>query len=240
VSDAGMIGGGSWPRPGEVSLSHGGVLFLDELPEFRRNVLEALRQPLEDGVVTLSRAAMTLSFPARFMLVAAMNPCLCGHLGDALRPCRCDPAAIERYRARISGPLLDRIDIHLHVPAVPAGDLSGAGAPAEPSAVIRVRVEAARRIQRERFRDHAGVHANAHMRARDVRRYCRLAEPAEVLLRQAIAKLGFSARAYTRVLKLARTIGDLAGADEIAPEHISEAIQYRTLDRARIPVPART
>lgn len=234
VSDAGMIGGGSWPRPGEVSLSHCGVLFLDELPEFRRNVLEALRQPLEDGVVTLSRAAMTLSFPARFMLVAAMNPCLCGHLGDALRACRCDPAAIERYRSRISGPLLDRIDIHLHVPAVPPGELSGGGAPAEASATIRARVEAARRNQRERFRDHAAVHANAHMSARDVRRYCRLVEPAEALLRQAIAKLGLSARAYSRVLKIARTIADLAGAPEIDSAHVSEAIQYRVLDRARL------
>lgn len=239
VSDAGMIGGGSWPRPGEVSLSHNGVLFLDELPEFRRNVLESLRQPLEDGVVTLSRAAMSLSFPARFMLVAAMNPCLCGHLGDALRQCRCEPAAVARYRARISGPLLDRIDIHLHVPAVPPGELSGAGAAAEASAVIRARVEAARRIQRERFRDHAGVHANAYMAARDARRYCRLAEPAEALLRQAIAKLGLSARAYSRVLKLARTIADLAGADGITAEHVSEAIQYRVLDRTRLPAAAR-
>ena len=232
VSDAGMIGGGSWARPGEVSLSHAGVLFLDELPEFRRNVLEALRQPLEDGVVTLSRAAMSLSFPARFMLAAAMNPCQCGHLGDALRACRCDPAAIARYRARISGPLLDRIDIHLHVPAVPPGELSGGGAPAEASATIRARVEAARRIQRERFRDRVGVYANAHMTARDVRRHCRLAEPAEALLRQAIAKLGLSARAYTRVLKLARTIADLAGAPETDSTHVSEAIQYRSLDRA--------
>ena len=239
VSDAGMIGGGSWPRPGEVSLSHAGVLFLDELPEFRRNVLEALRQPLEDGVVTLSRAAMTFSFPARFMLVAAMNPCLCGHLGDALRECRCDRAAIERYRARISGPLLDRIDIHLQVPAVGPGELSGAGAPAEPSAVIRARVEAARRIQRERFPAQPGIYSNAHMTARDVRRYCRTAEPAEALLRQAIAKLGFSARAYSRVLKLARTIADLAGAAEIDPAHVSEAIQYRSLDRPRLPAVAR-
>jgi magnesium chelatase family protein len=240
VSDAGMIGGGSWPRPGEVSLSHGGVLFLDELPEFRRNVLEALRQPLEDGVITLSRAAMTLSFPARFMLVAAMNPCPCGHLGDALQGCRCDAAAIERYRARISGPLLDRIDIHLHVPAVPPGELSGGAAPAEASAVIRARVEEARHIQQERFRGSPGVHANAHMTAREVRRHCRLAEPADALLRQAIARLGFSARAYSRVLKLARTIADLAGVAEIDPAHVSEAIQYRSLDRARMRPGARS
>jgi magnesium chelatase family protein len=233
VSDAGMIGGGSWPRPGEVSLSHGGVLFLDELPEFRRNVLEALRQPLEDGVVTLSRAAMSLSFPARFMLAAAMNPCPCGHHGDPARACRCEPAAIERYRARVSGPLLDRIDIHLHVPAAAPGELSGAGPPAEASAAIRARVEAARRIQRERFQSQPGVYSNAHMTARDVRRYCRLTEPAEALLRQAITRLGLSARAYTRVLKLARTIADLAGVPEINAVHVSEAIQYRSLDRAR-------
>lgn len=240
VSDAGMIGGGSWPRPGEVSLSHGGVLFLDELPEFRRNVLEALRQPLEDGVVTVSRAAMTISLPARFMLVAAMNPCSCGHLGDALRPCRCDPAAIERYRARISGPLLDRIDIHLHVPAVPAGELSGGGAPMETSAAIRARVEAARRIQRERFKAQPGIYSNAHMTAREVRRCCRLSDPSETLLQQALANLGLSARAYTRVLKLARTIADLAGTPEIQVSHVSEAIQYRVLDRARLPTAAGT
>lgn len=160
---------------------------------------------------------------------------MCGHLGDALRECRCDRAALERYRTRISGPLLDRIDIHLHVPAVPPGELSGGAAPAEASAVIRVRVEAARRIQRERFRDHAGVDANAHMAARDVRRYCRLAPPAEALLRQALGKLGLSARAYSRILKVARTIADLAGVPEITPVHVSEAIQYRVLDRARLP-----
>jgi magnesium chelatase family protein len=182
---------------------------------------------------------MSLSFPARFMLAAAMNPCLCGHLGNALRECRCEPAAIERYRARVSGPLLDRIDIHLHVPAVAAGELAGGGAPAEGSAVIRARVEAARRIQHERFQAQPGIYSNAHMAARDVRRHCRLAEPAEVLLRQAIARLGFSARAYARVLKLARTIADLAGEAEIDAAHVSEAIQYRSLDRARLPAAPR-
>jgi len=159
---------------------------------------------------------------------------LCGYLGDALRECRCEPSAVARYRARISGPLLDRIDIHLHVPAVAPGELSGAGAPAEASAVIRARVEAARRIQRERFRAQPGIYGNARMTARDVRRHCRPSEPAEALLRQALAKLGLSARAYTRVLKLARTIADLAGAVEIMPAHVSEAIQYRVLDRARL------
>lgn len=234
ISDAGMIGGGSWPRPGEVSLSHGGVLFLDELPEFRRNVLEVLRQPLEDGVVTLSRAAMTLTFPARFMLAAAMNPCPCGYLGDPLHACRCDPVAVERYRSRISGPLLDRIDIHLSVPAVPYGELAFGGA-AEPSAAIRARVEAARARQRERFRDEPGLHANAHMAAREVRRYCRIAPEVERLLRAAVERLGLSARAYHRVLKVARTIADLAGAEPLAAVHVSEAIQYRTLDRTRGP-----
>jgi len=169
----------------------------------------------------------------------ATQGCQCGHLGDPLRQCRCDPAAIARYRARISGPLLDRIDIHLHVPAVAPGELSEGRLPAEGSVAIRARVEAGRRIQRERFRGQPGVHANAHMTAREVRRHCRLAEPAEALLRQAIARLGLSARAYTRVLKLARTIADLAGADELSTTHVSEAIQYRSLDRARLPAAAR-
>ena len=231
ASLAALVGGGPRARPGEISLAHQGVLFLDELPEFRRNVLEALRQPLEDGVVTLSRAAVSVSFPARFMLAAAMNPCPCGHHGDLVRPCRCEPVAIERYRARVSGPLLDRIDIHLPVPAVPAGDLTLGAAPGEASASIRARVEAARRMQRERFRGRAGVHANAHMSSRDVRRFCPLAEPAEALLRRAMATLGLSARAWVRVLKLARTIADLTGVLEIAPAHVSEAIQYRSLDR---------
>jgi len=164
---------------------------------------------------------------------------LCGHLGNAPRECRCEPAAIERYRARVSGPLLDRIDIHLHVPAVAPGELSGGGPPAEASAAIRARVEAARRLQRERLKTQPGTYSNAHMTARDVRRSCRLAEPAEALLRQAMAKLGFSARAFTRVLKLARTIADLAGADGITAAHVSEAIQYRVLDRARLPAAAR-
>jgi magnesium chelatase family protein len=232
ISDAGLIGGGSSPRPGEVSLAHGGVLFLDELPEFRRNVLEVLRQPLEDGVVTLSRAAMSLTYPARFMLAAAMNPCPCGYSGDPTHSCSCGPLAIERYRSRISGPLLDRIDIHLEVPAVAYGDIVGEQS-GETSAAIRARVEHARAVQRDRFRDQPGVHANAHMSTRDLRRHCRLSQPVEAILRQAVTRLGLSARAYHRVLKIARTIADLAGAAELGTAHVSEAIQYRSLDRKR-------
>jgi magnesium chelatase family protein len=230
ISDAGLIGGGSSPRPGEVSLAHGGVLFLDELPEFRRNVLEVLRQPLEDGVVTLSRAAVSLTYPARFMLAAAMNPCPCGYFGCPTHSCSCGPLAIERYRSRISGPLLDRIDIHLEVPAVAYGDLVAAQS-SESSAAIRERVERARAVQRARFKDQPGIHANAHMSVRDLRRYCRLSEPVESILRQAVGRLGLSARAYHRVLKIARTIADLAGAAELGTAHVSEAIQYRSLDR---------
>jgi magnesium chelatase family protein len=232
ISDAGLIGGGSFPRPGEVSLAHGGVLFLDELPEFRRNVLEVLRQPLEDGVVTLSRAAVTLTFPARFMLAAAMNPCPCGYFGDPVHACRCTDVDIERYRSRVSGPLLDRIDIHLEVPAVAYRDLVGADAE-ESSAAIRQRVELARVRQRERFRERPGLHANAHMTARDLRRYCPLSEPVERLLRDAVTRLGLSARAYHRILKIGRTIADLAGTEDLSTTHISEAIQYRSLDRRR-------
>ncbi len=233
ISDAGLIGGGSSPRPGEVSLAHGGVLFLDELPEFRKNVLEVMRQPMEDGHVTLSRAAVSLTYPARFMLAAAMNPCPCGYLGDPTHSCPCTPMAVERYLSRLSGPLLDRIDIHLEVPAVAYRDLTSKE-PAETSAGIRARVERAREVQRERFRNLPGVFANAHMSARDLRRYCRLSEQVEALLRVAITRLGLSARGYHRILKIARTIADLAGAAELAPAHVSEAIQYRTLDRRRV------
>ncbi|HEX5005169.1 MAG TPA: YifB family Mg chelatase-like AAA ATPase [Gemmatimonadales bacterium] len=230
ISDAGLIGGGSTPRPGEVSLAHGGVLFLDELPEFRTNVLEVLRQPLEDGGVTLSRAAISLSYPARFMLAAAMNPCPCGYLGDPTHRCQCAPLQVERYLSRISGPLLDRIDIHLEVPAVAYRDLASA-VPEETSATVRSRVEEARRRQRERFAGLTGLYANAHMGAREIRRFCRLTEPVEQLLRKAVGRLGLSARAYHRVLKIARTIADLGGAADLDVAHIGEAIQYRTLDR---------
>ena len=232
ISDAGLIGGGSNPRPGEVSLAHGGVLFLDELPEFRKNVLEVMRQPMEDGTVTLSRAAVSLTYPARFMLAAAMNPCPCGHHGDPAHPCRCDQQSIERYLARVSGPLLDRIDIHLHVPAVAHRELT-AERQEEPSAAIRDRVERARDVQRARFRDRPGVHANAHMVARDIRQLCQLPEAAERLLRAAMHRLGFSARAYHRIIKISRTIADLDARAEITAADVAEAIQYRTLDRMK-------
>ncbi|MDZ4673161.1 MAG: YifB family Mg chelatase-like AAA ATPase [Gemmatimonadota bacterium] len=232
ISDAGLIGGGSNPRPGEVSLAHGGVLFLDELPEFRKHVLEVLRQPLEDGVVSLSRAAISLSYPARFMLAAAMNPCPCGYFGDPTHECRCGPIGVDRYLSRVSGPLLDRIDIHLHVPAVAWRDLTG-NQIAEPSAAIRGRVESARQRQRERFADEPGVYANAHMSPRALRRHCQISAPVEALLKTAVTKLGLSARAYHRILKISRTIADLAGDENLEPIHVAEAIQYRSLDRKK-------
>ena len=218
-------------------MAHRGVLFLDELPEFMATTLEMLRQPLEDRRISVARASGTVTFPANFMLVAAMNPCPCGYFGDPVRECRCGSAQIQRYQKKISGPLLDRIDIHLEVPAIPYRDLS-ASAPAESSAAIRARVEAARTIQRERFAGHAGLHANAHMGAKEVRRYCAVTAEVEQLLRTAITRLGLSARAYHRVLKIARTIADLAGARELAPAHVAEAIQYRSLDRCTAPSPS--
>ena len=233
ISDAGLIGGGSPPRPGEASLAQGGVLFLDELPEFRRHVLEVLRQPLEDGIVCLSRAAISLSYPARFMLAAAMNPCPCGWRGDPVRECHCSPLLIARYLGRISGPLLDRIDIHLAVPAVAWQDLATREHVEEASATVRTRVEAARETQRERFKGREGVRANAHMTPRDVRRFCRLAPDAEELIEAAMTRLALSARAYHRVLKIARTIADLDSSDDVTAAHVAEAIQYRALDRPR-------
>src|SRR3989441_887727 len=230
ISDAGLIGGGSYPRPGEVSLAHGGLLFLDELPEFRKNVLEVLRQPMEDGHVTISRAAMTLTYPARFMLAAAMNPCPCGYHGDSQRSCSCAPHGVQRYLARVSGPLLDRIDLHLEVPAVKYRALVDQGG-GEPSAAIRERVDRARAVQRERFARRSGIYANALMTPRDIRTFCRVSDEADALLRTAIARLGLSARAYHRILKIARTIADLAGAAGLDAKHVSEAIQYRSLDR---------
>jgi len=230
ISDAGLIGGGSYPRPGEVSLAHGGVLFLDELPEFRKNVLEVLRQPMEDGVVTIARAAMSLSYPARFMLAAAMNPCPCGWFGDPHHSCACGSAVVQRYLARVSGPLLDRIDIHLEVPAVKYKALTGETG-GEPSEAMRDRVDRARVVQRERFANRPGIYANAHMAPRDIRAHCKVSGGADALLKTAITRLGLSARAYHRILKIARTVADLDEAVSLEPKHVSEAIQYRSLDR---------
>ncbi|PIE56906.1 MAG: ATP-dependent protease [Desulfobulbus propionicus] len=226
VSDAGLIGGGQQPRPGEVSLAHNGVLFLDEFPEFKKHVLEVLRQPMEDGVVSISRASASLSFPARFMMVAAMNPCPCGHLGDSHRQCSCSPVQIQRYRARISGPLLDRIDMHIQVPPVAVAELTKL-APGEASAVIRERVNRARQVQITRFNTVDRIHGNAQMTPELLQRHCRLDTRGRTLLERAITGLGLSARASHRILKIARTIADLDGADELQPGHLAEAVQYR-------------
>jgi len=232
ISDAGLIGGGIIPRPGEVSLAHNGLLFLDELPEFPRNVLEVMRQPLEDHTVTIARASMSLSFPARFMLSAAMNPCPCGYFNDKSRECMCTPPMIQRYIAKISGPLLDRIDIHIEVPAVQYKELRGSAA-AEGSAEIRARVLASRERQRDRFRK-AGekIYSNAQMNTRQVRTYCELGPDAERLLERAMQQQGLTARAHDRILKVARTVADLDGTESLSVAHLAEAIQYRTLDRS--------
>jgi magnesium chelatase family protein len=230
ISDAGLIGGGVLPRPGEVSLAHNGVLFLDELPEFPRNVLEVLRQPLEDGNVTIARAAMTLTFPARVMLAAAMNPCPCGFFNDPSRECTCTPPIIQRYVSKISGPLLDRIDIHIDMPAVRFQELRQE-AGGETSDAIRARVVKARERQLERFQGEK-IYCNAQMSSRQLRKYCNIAADSERLLESAMSRLGLSARAHDRILKVSRTIADLEGAEDISTTHISEAIQYRSLDRS--------
>ena len=229
ISDAGLIGGGSYPRPGEVSLAHRGILFLDEFPEFKKNVLEMLRQPLEDGQVSISRAALSLTYPANFMLVAAMNPCPCGFLGDTQHDCTCTPPMLQRYRNRLSGPLLDRIDLHVEVPRVPHKDLTDQST-IESSMAIRERVNRARKIQNERLAPF-GLHANSQMQTRHIRRFCKLNAKGDALLEQVTDKLGLSARSFTRILKLARTIADLAGVEQIETLHLSEAIQYRGQDR---------
>ncbi|HXZ81039.1 MAG TPA: YifB family Mg chelatase-like AAA ATPase [Terriglobales bacterium] len=231
ISDAGLIGGGVLPRPGEVSLAHNGVLFLDELPEFPRNVLEVMRQPLEDGNVTIARASMSLTFPSRFMLAAAMNPCPCGYFNDRSRECHCTPPMIQRYVSKISGPLLDRIDIHIDVPAVKYKELR-AGASPEGSEQIRQRVMRAREIQLDRFaKGGERIYSNSQMGSRQIRTYCDLSTDCERLLERAITQQGLSARAHDRILKVARTVADLEQAAQIDPKHIAEAIQYRTLDR---------
>lgn len=230
ISNAGLIGGGSFPRPGEVSLAHNGVLFLDELPEFDRSVLEVLRQPLEDKQVTISRAAMSLTFPAHFTMVASMNPCPCGYFGSS-RECKCSPVQIQRYVGKISGPLLDRIDIHIDVPAVNFKELRGRGVPeGDRSEMIRERVIEARRIQLARFAG-SGVFSNSGMSPTQIRKYCALGTESEKLLEQAMLRQGLSARAHDRILKVARTIADLEASENIQPNHISEAINYRSLDR---------
>jgi len=229
ISDAGLVGGGQIPRPGEVSLSHHGVLFLDELPEFKKNVLEVLRQPLEDGKVTISRALSSLTFPSSFMLVGAMNPCPCGFYTDPNRECTCTMPQILRYRSKISGPLLDRIDIHIEVPAVRYRDLTEDRS-GEDSEAIKRRVNRAREIQRQRFGGKR-IYCNAQMSSRFLKKYCQIGEDSKNLLEKAIDKLGLSARAYTRILKIARTIADLEEVESITAPHISEAIQYRSLDR---------
>ncbi|MBI4643771.1 MAG: YifB family Mg chelatase-like AAA ATPase [Deltaproteobacteria bacterium] len=230
ISDAGLIGGGTNPRPGEVSLAHYGVPFLDELPEFKRSTLEVLRQPLEEGRVTISRAATSLTYPARFMLVAAMNPCPCGYYGDPRRACACTPNQINHYRGRISGPLLDRIDIQIQVPSVRFQELAATeGGDGSPE--LRARVEQAKRVQAGRFAK-SRIYANAHMTSRQVKQHCPLGPEAQKLLEAAMERLGLSARAYHRVLKIARTIADLEGEANVAPVHVAEAIQYRTLDRS--------
>ena len=230
VSDAGLCGGGSNPMPGEISLAHNGVLFLDELPEFRRHVLEVMRQPLESGSITIARARSTVRYPANFMLVASMNPCPCGHRNDPSRECVCAPIQIHRYLSRISGPLLDRIDLHIEVTPVPFEELSRRR-DAEPSERVRERVTKARHVQSQRFRHVDGIRANARMTSRLVREMCHVDGRGRTLMKQAIGRLGLSARAYARILKVSRTIADLSGSSSIQPEHVSEAIQYRSLDR---------
>ncbi len=229
VSDAGMIGGGTFPKPGQVSLAHNGVLFLDELPEFKKNVLESLRQPLEDGFVTISRASTTLKFPSRFTLIAAQNPCPCGFFGEKGKTCSCTPSQIHRYTTKISGPLLDRIDIQIEVPAVAYNELSS-NTQGEPSKKIKQRIIKARNIQQKRFKG-LNIFSNAQMSVKEINRFCKLDNNAKKILEKTCNYLQLSARAYHRILKIARTIADLEQASQISQQHILEAVQYRSLDR---------
>ena len=230
TSYVGLVGGGTYPQPGEISLAHNGVLFLDELPEFKRQVLEVLRQPMEDRQVTIARAKQTVEFPANFMLVAAMNPCPCGYYNHPTKQCTCKPGQVETYLSRISGPLLDRIDLHIETFPIPYEELA-TKKPGEKSADVRERVVKARMIQVERFADVPGIHCNAQMTAKMIQKYCELDEQCGLLLKNAMERLGLSARARDRILKVSRTIADLAGSENIQPEHLAEAIQYRSLDR---------
>jgi magnesium chelatase family protein len=229
ISDVALVGGGTYPQPGEISLAHNGVLFLDELPEFKRTVLEVMRQPLEDRIVTIGRAKFTVEYPASFMLVAAMNPCPCGYYNHPEKECVCAPGVVQKYLNKISGPLLDRIDIHIEVTPVPFSELSGERA-GERSASIRERVIAARKVQEQRYKGKK-IHSNAQMGSQQVRELCRIDATGQALLQKAMERLGLSARAYDRILKVSRTIADLAASPDIRTEHLAEAIQYRSLDR---------
>jgi magnesium chelatase family protein len=230
ISDAGLVGGGTYPQPGEISLAQNGVLFLDELPEFKRSVLEVMRQPMEDRVVTISRARITVDYPASFMLISSMNPCPCGYYNDPEKECVCSPGIVKSYLNRISGPLMDRIDLHVEVTPVPFTDLAEAP-PGEISARVRERVIDARRIQEIRFNKHEKVYANAQMSNKDLDSYCQLDEAGKGLLKNAMEKLNLSARAYDRIIKVSRTIADLDASENILTEHLAESIQYRSLDR---------
>jgi magnesium chelatase family protein len=230
ISDVALVGGGGVPQPGEISLAHNGVLFLDELPEFKRTVLEVMRQPMEERRVTISRARVALDFPANFMLIASMNPCPCGFYNHPEKECTCPPGAVQKYLNKVSGPLLDRIDLHVEVTPVSFSELSNQSK-GEPSTNIRERVIKAREIQAERYKDNPGVYANAQMSSQQLRQICVIGQAGEALLKRAMEKLNLSARAYDRILKVSRTIADLAGSDDIKVEHLAEAIQYRSLDR---------
>jgi len=230
ISDTALVGGGQIPRPGEISLAHFGVLFMDELPEFARNVLEVLRQPLEDAHVTVSRSKLSIDYPANFMLICAMNPCPCGNYGNPNQECTCSNQQIQKYISKISGPLLDRIDIHIEVSTVKYKELSDKRL-AEPSADIRQRVIGARNLQLKRFKGRTNIFTNADMQSKEIREFCQIDSSCETLLSNAMTKLGLSARAHSRILKVARTVADLASSEVIRPEHISESIQYRSLDK---------
>jgi magnesium chelatase family protein len=230
ISDVALVGGGQYPQPGEISLAHNGVLFLDELPEFKRTVLEVMRQPLEDRKITISRAKFSVEYPASFMLVASMNPCPCGYYNHPDKDCVCASGTVQKYLNKISGPLLDRIDIHIEVVPVPFGKLTET-APGESSETVRKRVIEARNKQELRFKDHKGIHSNAQMTSKLMHIYCKIDETGNALLKNAMERLGLSARAYDRILKVSRTIADLEGEETIKPEHLAEAIQYRSLDR---------
>ncbi|MDR0814144.1 MAG: YifB family Mg chelatase-like AAA ATPase [Bacteroidales bacterium] len=230
ISDVALVGGGSFPQPGEISLAHNGVLFLDELPEFKRTVLEVMRQPLEDRVITISRARFAVEYPASFMLVASMNPCPCGFYNHPEKKCMCAPGMVQKYLNRISGPLLDRIDIHIEVVPVPFDKLSEQRT-AEPSKIVRERVMAARNVQKQRFADSPGIHCNAQMTSKMLQKYCRIDAAGQNIMKVAMQKLGLSARAYDRILKVSRTIADMEASENIQVQHLSEAIQYRSLDR---------